>query len=499
MPSSPGFLCTRRRRSTMSDSIIDTLEYDTSPQGLLAARDAAQVLITNVAHAVALSRRFDELDPIVFLLTGKSNRGVPRGHPKWGEPWSRALAALKRDEWIIHVAGKKGVASHIGPTEKFVREFDRVSAAVKRGMWVPPIDASEPDCDIVVQKASRKLAENDPELRGGEYNPDRYGVAEMRAALLELNRSNRRFEWTIEWPGYSDLGSPIRRTPYTAIDPANIDFRRVFSHDRLDCGGRFYSELTSSLRSAHRLFLTADKEELVEIDFKACHTRLAYAELGMDPPNLDDPYDLGAHGAGIPRTLVKQTMNVLLNWPGEDLSGLHGRLSGYIDDSGKWIDGSWQEGRKKAERLNVVRQALGFEPHDLGRDIPWTELEVEAAVRAIRAAHPMLWGTFMLSRESPSPGVRLQFLESKIAARVAAWAVAACAPLHIVHDSFMTWIHFGSELRAAIRAAYAAETGRELPEKAVSASYRLSDRRPTPPWEPGCGWGCECASCNGVG
>lgn len=76
---------------------------------------------------------------------------------------------------------------------------------------------------------------------------------------------------------------------------------------RFDGHGRMYWGWWQGLERATRIGIKIDGHPVVELDYSACFLRLAYAEVGIEPPK-GDPYE----GMGISREAAKTAISALL-------------------------------------------------------------------------------------------------------------------------------------------------------------------------------------------
>jgi hypothetical protein len=200
------------------------------------------------------------------------------------------------------------------------------------------------------------------------------------------------------------------------------DLHRVFNDGRWDRGGRFYGADHISLKGGRdaRSRILIDGFPTAELDYGGLHLRLLYHDRGLD---LDgDPYILADGQPPGTRAAAKLASIVCIN-----------------------------AGRR--------REAIGAVARRLGEDRPggppgWRA--AEELVRLFEARHARVRADFY-----SGAGLRLQNVDSAIAADVLARFVArgvVCLP---VHDSFLVPEEYAEELREAMREAYVARMGRE--------------------------------------
>jgi hypothetical protein len=232
-----------------------------------------------------------------------------------------------------------------------------------------------------------------------------------------------------------------RRAP--PLDLGRVAIYRVFNNTSLlrpdspPEGGRFYGGWWMEIpnRKPHELrqFLTIDGEPTAEIDYSAFQPSLAYHQLGLTPP--EDPYDIP--GVRMPRDAGKVGLIAMLN--------------------------------ASNRYLNPPEE---FDPEEAG--MSWS-----AAMRLIEEHHAPIRHLFYQGE-----GLRLQFIDSRIAEQILLHFSAqdiVCLP---IHDSFIVQRKHADELATVMEQAYRAETGfmpkikREPNKEPDSAGeYNLYDKR----------------------
>ena len=188
---------------------------------------------------------------------------------------------------------------------------------------------------------------------------------------------------------------------------AQTMLHRVFNGGSFALGGRFYGAAWQQLPKAWRARILIDGEPVAELDYGSLHPRLAHHLLeGVEAP--EDCY------AGIPvaREIAKRAVSALLN----------------MDD-----------GTTRAPKWFRVEEA----------GMPWTGLVGHAARALPRIAHHL--GTGL--------GLRLQRVDSDIAAAVMLRFAERGVPCLGVHDSFLVARRHAEELAGVMREVYRATTG----------------------------------------
>ena len=88
--------------------------------------------------------------------------------------------------------------------------------------------------------------------------------------------------------------------------------RRYFTQGSFDRGGR-YAGWWMDIKSEHREAIRIDAEPVIELDFRCCGPRLAYALQGIAVKPHNDLHGLGGKtGEKCPRALVKEAFLALL-------------------------------------------------------------------------------------------------------------------------------------------------------------------------------------------
>ncbi len=205
------------------------------------------------------------------------------------------------------------------------------------------------------------------------------------------------------------------------LNPYRVQLYRVFAQDSLEKGGRFYGGWWQNLRSDFRKRIFINGYSSVEIDFDGLAISMLYAMVDAEPP-LGDAYDIGLVGYtgkhDPRRKLVKQFVNASIN----DEVGTY-RLGG---------------------------KAL--------RDLGLTTSELKKRLYKRHAPIAKFFGSGI--------GVKLQFLDSKIAEQIMLHFLnldEVCLP---IHDSFIVRKGLANELCRAMQVAY-----ESIMRKPISVTY----------------------------
>ena len=299
--------------------------------------------------------------------------------------------------------------------------------------------------DIELITSSQVISSTTPELKR------RY------SELAHFNKVNTQHLWLQTWPGYNYLGHQLPGTKTTRIQPDALTYNRVFLRGRLDKGGRYYS-VVSSVPRQHRLYITANGERLVELDFRALHPRMLY-DLNGQPLPTGDLYDVG-----LPiehRPLVKCLLLLLINLQKDKgMRSILGALNGFHGKSGLW-GVSLRKLRAEDDHASL----LGILAEKQSSPLPerWPAEQVKRAIAAIKVKHAAIEQHFF-----SDAGVYLQYLDSQIAGLIASEFAAARIPLLILHDGFFTVQSAEVMLRNQMLEAYSKVVGRDLPNPEIS-------------------------------
>jgi hypothetical protein len=211
-----------------------------------------------------------------------------------------------------------------------------------------------------------------------------------------------------------ELAKPDKNGRPRLIDFGRVAMRRIFTQT-LDMGGRYYGGWWQNAPSDARQYIWINEWQGIECDYSGMALRCVYAMEGLTPP--DDPYDIGLPNYGgradARRDIVKDFINASLN----DRKNRH---------------------RVAPERL----AAVGMSQADLIRRIE----EVHAPIR-----HHL----------RSDVGLRMQFIDSRIAELVMLKLMAldiVCLP---IHDSFIVPAPFVRELQAAMESSFQEVTGQK--------------------------------------
>lgn len=260
--------------------------------------------------------------------------------------------------------------------------------------------------------------------------PARSLPAASRGLLRRVNAILRRTEIT-----YASEGKTVTHN--------RVALCRRYKHDkRLTLGGRWYHS-GQSLTKQERATIGLNGERTVELDYSGLHTRLLYAEEGIQFDLTDDVY----HVEGIPRAYCKKVMQSLLFDRSPRLAAVHlkgcqipERVKAYYEHKEALL----YNPRKR--RPSILHE--GFEPLDLS-------LDVDVTIKALLNKHHRIESHF--SKEHLS--LRLQNTDSKIAELVLSHFTDMKVAVVPVHDSFIVAEQYGAELLQVMAGAFSEVTG----------------------------------------
>ncbi|KGO99771.1 hypothetical protein [Novilysobacter defluvii] len=144
-------------------------------------------------------------------------------------------------------------------------------------------------------------------LRGPKINgrsgrltvPDAPLAHQLRAEMVEIN----------EWLAQADLGWAGCEVS-DGVDLGQRYLRRIFNDGSLERGGRLFNGFWQELKKeARQDLLRIEGRPVASLDFAQLAVRLAYGQVGVEPPT-GDLY--GVPGVGASREGVKKVFNALL-------------------------------------------------------------------------------------------------------------------------------------------------------------------------------------------
>lgn len=354
-------------------------------------RRSVEIAVCNLAHAVLMPPPTGRL----AVKLGSQRAGMTRYEnlalgPK---PFRSLIWRLDGLDFLsLHQSTRRGEVSSIAPTEWFagkVREHGVSLADFGR-------DSSEEV--ILLHRNTHIVSEND-ERSVDRERIDYRDTNETRAYRAELQRLNS-FLAAADIAFIDDGLAPV-------IDPFSRRMRRHFvvredQGHRFDQGGRLFGGFWLELKRDRRPNIRINGEPVADLDFSGMFTRLAYARLGLLPPD-GDPYAID--GAVNHRRGIKLAMNTFL-------FDTHNRRSKWPKEMGVAVDSDTHDSAFDA------RLPAG-----------WT---VGRTRKAILKRHPALaqvWGRGL--------GYQLMFDESRILLSALNGLMAENIPALGMHDGLL--------------------------------------------------------------
>jgi hypothetical protein len=327
-----------------------------------------------------------------------------------------------------------------------ISAVDQLAAAdLIENVIVPPGNLGEqsrfratPKLMAVVEESHISLILDRPEiiiLRDADKHPVSYPdtreTGRMRRALTEYNEAAASLHVCIAGQKIIE-GEPLI-VGETRNGAATLQAYRMFNESFRN-GGRFYGQSTQNVPKELRATITINDSATEEPDFPSLHPQLLYALVGRHLPR--DPYDLD----GWNRPTVKTAFNIMLNAKRPDSAEL-----AVAETLGGFTHGH----REQAKRL----------------------------IAQIEHKHAPVADYF-----NSGMGVRLQRIDSDIAARVLAKAVSDGECLLSLHDGFRSRRQYADKTREIMDECYEKVVGKA---PAISTLKRKADLQI---WSPVIGW-----------
>jgi hypothetical protein len=358
-------------------------------------RRRIEAIVCNLAYAVLMPCSQGRI--AVPLGHGKANRSR-YDSPVMGKLLSPTLSLL----WELNFLDLKcpsvmrGEVSSIAPSDWFA---DKVREA---GVTLADFGRHEHEELILLNRNTRRTTSSGKsEVKREPINyADTEQTHQYRADLRDLNAylASAPIEF---------LGDRLE----PCVDPFDRTLRRHFvilSRDkhRFDRCGRLFGGFWQKMKSDRRSNIRICGEEIAVLDYTSMFTRLAYAELGVQPP----PGDLYAiSGLEDYRSGVKLAMNSFL------------------------FDGGRRDSWPTAMGIDIGNDlnALGDEQLKLDAVLPegWTVKRTRDAILHVHPALEQAWGRRL--------GFRLMFRESEIMMDVLKELVRRNVPGLPIHDAII--------------------------------------------------------------
>jgi hypothetical protein len=244
---------------------------------------------------------------------------------------------------------------------------------------------------------------------------------------------------------------------------------RSFTHS-IDLGGRFYSDWQQTPK-ADRAKVRIDGSATVELDYKALHWMLVYADAGLQFPIDSDPYLI----AGYDRDTIKAVSLVLLNT--DNIPALEGQItrSGKAATQAsytKWKATSDQYNRQRAKSLKgkPPTKPKSLTGYIEGIPLGTNGSELIAALLERHDSVRHLLGTKDI-------GLRLQRRDSDIMADILAACIAENIPCLPLHDSVVCKAKDRGLVYGIMLACYQDITGQIIKVEQVEKPLKVVKKR----------------------
>jgi hypothetical protein len=265
------------------------------------------------------------------------------------------------------------------------------------------------------------------------FDPDHPAASRTQQLLEKINSFNNQAQITFDGPRGQQLLDPTLFAKF--IDSFSL-------HGRLYTCSRFGHQ---ALRSEQRKTILINGEPTVELDYVACHCRIAYHEKGLD--FADDPYLLWANTTEAQRALAKAMINTAFN--ARSLGGLvascNRQASRYrFVTNPKKAVGSPGKSRQALKTGRHFEKAIKLE-----KALAESGLNFKAILPQMLAFHEPISDRF-----AGDWGLHFMRIDSQIALNVMHRLVAKGIPVLGIHDSFITAERHQEQLRTAMVECY---------------------------------------------
>lgn len=229
-----------------------------------------------------------------------------------------------------------------------------------------------------------------------------------------------------------------KKNPINPPSPLHNRFRRVFNCT-FDLGGRFYAHWCQGLPRELRRHILINGEPIQELDFKALHPSLLYAEAGIPVPGeVYLPTDWPPEQRNVFKVLMLSALNA-----------------------------ETEAAAIKGARYDIFTKYPELLEHKDEENILTNEW-LQSALSALKETHKPIARHFCTG-----VGLRLQHVDSRIAERVMHELLDQGIVSLCEHDSFLVAVSHVEELRRAMFNASVAVCGVPI---AVDAKYSIQDQ-----------------------
>lgn len=189
----------------------------------------------------------------------------------------------------------------------------------------------------------------------------------------------------------------------TYIDESATRLYRIFSEGSFQRGGRFYRGYWQQIPKDYRKYITIDNQRTAELDYSRFHISIAYAQLGLTPP--EDSYKIHTK---VSVEITKYAINAMLN------------------------------------SKDIVKKHKDFNARTCG--MTW-----EKFIKLIEEVHQPIVTNGMWMK---GYGLTLQYLDSILAEEVMLHFAKQDIPCLPIHDSFIVPEQYQEELREIMSTTY---------------------------------------------
>ena len=302
-----------------------------------------------------------------------------------------------------------GKRSRMRATPKLVRLFksNKISTAM--------ITRDEAEEVIILRKAGVKV--RDKTKSGKPKKPKKETIDykdtditnQMRSNLAKINDLLANTWIDLEVPDTTlvEINKRLKRKNKEPIDFTRRKLKRMFNNSSFEQGGRFYHGWWQEIPSEYRKYITINGKWTRELDYAGIHIRMMYAMEGEELDDSSDPYELKDYSSH--RDEVKQALNTIIN------------------------------AKTKQEALGSIANNLILPK---GRD-------ANDLYKQLEQMHPKIRHYF-----GTGEGIKLQYLDSKIAEIVMLELLEQGIVALPVHDSFIVRRSHMIDLNPIMREAF---------------------------------------------
>jgi hypothetical protein len=233
---------------------------------------------------------------------------------------------------------------------------------------------------------------------------------QMRSNLARINKLLAETWVDLEVPDSTlvEINKRLeRKSDKQPIDFTRRKLKRMFNNSSFEQGGRFYHGWWQEIPSEYRKYITINGKWTRELDYAGIHIRMMYAMEGEELEDSFDPYKLKDYTSH--RDEVKQALNTIIN------------------------------AKTKDEAIGSINNKLTL-PKDKNANDLYKQLE---------QIHPKIKHYF-----GTGEGIKLQYLDSKIAEIVMLELLEQGIVALPVHDSFIVRRSYMIDLNPIMREAF---------------------------------------------